>query len=162
MKNFSYRSKRIWSFIGVILLVALVVTLVISLIPKKTDDGYKEVKTDWAVGSLVSGEYLADNSVNLVSDYIKINEGFRIVIDFDKDCSIGYVFYDANKEPVNEGLMEGPWSKNITVESFSGEAKYMRVVICELDDADDHINAFEKWEYGNYITIYTLEETEDE
>ena len=162
MRNFSSRSKRIWSFIGVILLVALVVTLVISLIPKKTDDGYKEVKTEWAIGSMSSGKYVDDNSVSLVSDYIEINEGFRIVIDFDKDCSVGYVFYDANKQPLNDGTMNGPWDKNITVEDFDGSAKYMRVVICELDDADDHINTFEKWEYSNYITIYTLEETEEE
>ena len=157
-----YSKKRVWSFIGFVVLIVLAVTLIISLIPKKTDDGYKKVKTDWAIGSLISGQYIADNSVSLVSDYIEINEGFRIVIDFDKDCSFGYVFYDANKEPVNEGLLQGPCSKNITVEDFSGQAKYIRVVICELDDADDHINAFEKWEYGNYITIYTLEETEDE
>lgn len=162
MRNFSSRSKRIWSFIGVILLVALVVTLVLSLIPKKTDDGYKEVKTDWAVGTMLDGEYVADNSVSLVSDYIEINEGFRIVIDFDKDCSFGYVLYDANKQPLYEGVMDGPYSKNITEENIDVAAKYIRVVICELDDADDHINAFEKWEYSNYITIYTLEETEDE
>ena len=162
MRNFSSRSKRIWSFIGVILLVVLVVTLVISLIPKKTDDGYKEVKTDWAIGTLSFGKYNDDNSVSLVSDYIEINEGFRIVIDFDKECSFGYVFYDANKEPLDEGIMKGPFSKNITEEDIDGATKYIRVVICELDDADEHINDFEKWEYSNYITIYTLEETEDE
>ena len=129
MRNFSSRSKRIWSFIGVILLVALVVTLVISLIPKKTDDGYKEVKTDWAIGSMASGKYVDDNSVNLVSDYIEINKGFRIVIDFDKDCSFGYVLYDANKQPLYEGVMDGPYSKNITEENIDVAAKYGRIYV---------------------------------
>ena len=160
MRNFSSRSKRIWSFIGVILLVALVVTLVISLIPKKTDDGYKEVKTDWAIGSLSSGKYVDDNSVNLVSDFIEINEGFRTVIDFDKECQIAYNLYDEDKNVIGE--LYGPYDTSIKVTEFSAEAKYVRFILSGFDDADDHINAFEKWEYSNYITIYTLEETEEE
>ena len=160
MRNFSSRSKRIWSFIGVILLVALVVTLVISLIPKKTDDGYKEVKTDWAIGSMASGKYVDDNSVNLVSDYIEINEGFRIVIDFDKECEFAYYLYDKDKNVIGE--VYGPFDNSKTVNDFNGEAKYVRFILSNFDDADDHINTFEKWEYSNYITIYTLEETKEE
>ncbi len=161
MRNFSSRSKRIWSFIGVIMLIVLAVTLILSLIPKKTDDGYKEVRTDWAVGSLVNGIYQDDHSISLVSDYVKINEGFQVVIDFDKECSVGYVLYDAGKEVIGEGTVIS-LDTNFTVEDFDGQAKYVRFLITNLVDEDNHISTLEKWEYSNYITIYTLEETEDE
>ena len=160
MRNYSSRSKRIWSFIGVILLIALAVTLVLELIPDKTVDGYKEVKTEWAIGSMASGMFVDDNSVSLVSDYIEINEGFRIVIDFDKECEFAYYLYDEGKNVIGE--VYGPYENSITVNDFNGEAKYVRLILCNFDDADDHINTFEKWEYSNYITIYTLEETEEE
>ncbi len=161
MRKFSSRSKRIWSFIGVILLIVLAVTLILSLIPKKTDDGYKEVRTDWAVGSLVDGIYEENYYASLVSDYVKINEGFKVVIDFDKKCSVGYVLYDAGKEVIGDGSYISS-DKNFTVEDFDGQAKYVRFTIENLEDKDSHISTLEKWEYSNYITIYTLEETEDE
>lgn len=160
MKRFNSRSKKIWSTIGIILLIVLVVSLIVSLFPEKRDDGFNRVRTEWAIGNLSDGKYEADNSVNLVSDYIKFNDGFRVEIDFDKECQFVYYMYDEDKNVI--GDLNGPYDSTTTIKSGPDGVCYVRFVITGFDDEDDHISKLEVFEYSNYVKIFTLEEEDTE
>lgn len=160
MKRFNSRSKKIWSTIGIILLIVLVVSLVVALFPEKRDDGFNRVRTEWAVGNLSDGKYVADNSVNLVSDYIKFNDGFRVEIDFDKVCQFTYYMYDEDKNVIGE--INGPYDSTTTIKSGPDGVCYVRFVITGFDDEDDHISKLEVFEYSNYVKIFTLSEEDTE
>lgn len=160
MKRFNSRSKKIWSTIGIILLIVLVVSLVVALFPEKRDDGFNRVRTEWAVGNLSDGKYEADNSVNLVSDYIKFNDGFRVEIDFDKECQFAYYMYDEDKNVI--GDLIGPYDSTTTIKSGPDGVCYVRFVITGFDDEDDHISTLEVYKYSNYVKILTLKEEDTE
>lgn len=155
MKRFNSRSKKIWSTIGIILLIVLVVSLVVALLPEKRDDGFNRVRTEWAVGNLSEGKYVADNSVNLVSDYIKIKDGFRVEIEFDKECQFSYYIYDEDKNVI--GVINGPYDSSTTIKGGPDGVCYVRFVLTGFDDEDNHISKLEVFEYSNYVKIFTLE-----
>ena len=160
----SYKTRTMLHKGGIILLCVLVVVLVISLIAglvKRNDDGdYNKVNVKWTVGGLNDeGAYLKKETDSLVSDHIKLREGLKVIVDFDKSVKYNIMFYDDNH--IYLGAMDGgpTYSNKVLsraeIEEIYANAEYFRITLIDIEEKDGFINIFEKGKLGNYVTVYT-------
>lgn len=160
----SYKTRNILIKGGIILVSVLVVVLVISLIAglvNRTDDGdFSKVNVKWTVGGLDNqGAYLKKETDSLVSDHIKLKEGLKVIVDFDKSVKYNIMFYDDNH--IYLGAMDGgpTYSNKVLsraeIEEIYANAEYFRITLIDVEEKDGYINIFEKGKLGNYVTVYT-------
>lgn len=164
-----YKTQKTWESIGIAILVAVLVFALASLLMNvfnKNDDEFKKAHLTWSVGGLDSGgKYDKTETDSLTSDPEKINEGIRVVVDFDKSVQYSVAFYDESHGFV--GYISGTVTNsniNLTRAQIDAigegyeDAVYFRVSLVDIEEDDGYITWFEKQKLKNYITVYTCSE----
>lgn len=146
----SKKTKNIFIFVCIIVLIALVLPLLFNI---NSDDEFSKVRTNWSVGIIdEDGNFDAESKHSMVSDLIEIEGGFKVVPDYTAGITYDVVLFDDDgnyKETFRKG------SKQVIVHDADNlEAKYIRVIIYP-DDED--INWAEKLVYAGNIEIFTKE-----
>lgn len=164
-----YKTQKRWESIGiaiVAIVLALVCVSIFTNVFNKNEDDFEKARLTWSVGGLDSGgKYDKTETDSLTSDPVKINEGIRVVVDFDKSVQYSVAFYDESYGFV--GYIEGQViNSNINLtraqideigEGYE-EAVYFRVTLIDVEEDDGYITWFEKQKLKNYITVYTCSE----
>ena len=165
----SYKTQKRWESIGVAIVVVVLVFAAVSLLINafnKNDDDFEKARLTWSVGGLDSkGAFVKSETDSLTSDPVKIEEGIRIVVDFDKTVKYNVLFYDENHIYVGAMSSEAT-SENVTL-TRSGidelgdgfdDAVYFRVTLIDIEEDDGYITWFEKQELKKYVKVYTRKE----
>ena len=165
----SYKTQKRWESIGVAIVVVVLVFAAVSLLMNafnKNDDDFEKARLTWSVGGLdAGGKYDKTETDSLTSDPEKINEGIRVVVDFDKSVQYSVAFYDESYGFV--GYIDGQVTNsniNLTRAQIDAigegyeDAVYFRVSLVDVEEDDGYITWFEKQKLKNYITVYTCEE----
>ena len=163
-----YKTQKRWENIGVAIVAVVLVLAIVALLMNvfnKNDGEFDKAHLSWSVGGLdESGTFVKNETDSLTSDPVKIEEGIRIVVDFDKTVTYNIAFYDENH--IHVGYMNEATSENVTltreaIDKLGGgyeDAVYFRVTLIDIEEDDGYITWFEKQKLKNYITVYTCSE----
>lgn len=166
----SYRTKKNLTNIGIVILVVLAFTLIVSLFgnvgSKKNTDEFEKVRVKWSVGALENGTFNKMEDTCMVSNYIEIKEGVRIEIKSNKNVTYFISLYDKNNNYLGDFDGGAPILNNTTFTSDEFKAQFtdavkIRVEMAGMTEGDNHIGFFEKLKYSKYLTIYTTEKEQN-
>ena len=164
-----YKTQKRWESIGVAIVAVVLVLAIVALLMNvfnKNDGEFDKAHLSWSVGGLDErGAFVKNETESLTSDPVKIEEGIRIVVDFDKTVTYNVAFYDENH--IFVGYMDAT-SENVTLtraaidEKGDGyvDAVYFRVTLINIEEDDGYITWFEKQELKRYVNVYTCAEAE--
>ena len=167
----SYKTQKRWESIGVAIVAVVLVLAIVALLVNvfnKNDDEFEKAYLSWSVGGLdESGAFVKNETDSLTSDPVKIEEGIRIVVDFDKTVTYNVVLYDKNHIYVGYIDAEAT-SENVTLTREAidklgdgyEDAVYFRVTLIDIEEDDGYITWFEKQELKRYVNVYTCAEAE--
>ncbi len=166
----SYKTQKRWESIGVAIVAIVLILAIVALLMNvfnKNDGEFDKAYLSWSVGGLdESGAFVKSETDSLTSDPVKIEEGIRIVVDFDKTVTYNIAFYDENH--IFVGYMADATSENVTltraaideIEDGYEDAVYFRVTLIDIEEDDGYITWFEKQELKKYVKVYTCAEAE--
>lgn len=166
----SYKTQKRWENIGVAIVAVVLVLAIVALLVNvfnKNDDEFEKAYLSWSVGGLdESGAFVKNETDSLTSDPVKIEEGIRIVVGFDKIVTYNVALYDKNH--IFVGYIAEATSENVTltraaiddIEDGYEKAVYFRVTLIDIEEDDGYITWFEKQELKRYVKVYTCAEVE--
>ena len=167
----SYKTQKRWESIGVAIVAVVLVLAIVALLMNvfnKNDGEFDKAYLSWSVGGLdESGAFVKNETDSLTSDPVKIEEGIRIVVGFDKTVTYNIAFYDENHIYVGYMVAEAT-SENVTITRAGidelgddyKDAVYFRVTLIDIEEDDGYITWFEKQELKRYVKVYTCAEVE--
>ena len=166
----SYKTQEMLRVAGIvlalILLIALAIGLVSAIVAKRQTGDYDKIKVKWTVGGLdENGAFLKKETDSLVSDHIALDQGLKVIVDFDKSVKYNVMFYDENN--IFLGEMDGGATTSnkvfsrTEIEAMYPDVEYFRITLIDIEDKDGFIGFFEKGKLGNYVTVYTCNKAEE-
>ena len=160
----NYKTKKILTNIGIVLLVVAVLGLLVNLISNRDNNNdssdFTKVSLKWDVGAIEGGTFDEMQDTTMVTDYIVINEALKFDVAANKNVTYFISVYDENNNYLGDFENGCPQNntQTITLAEFESEyagANKVRLEITGMTGDDTHISIFEKGKYSKVISVYT-------
>ena len=157
--NYRKKKKLITSLI-VAASILLIILLVSLFTGNSKYDGMDEMKIKWSVGTITDGGIFDDDETGcLVSERIKLSNGFMIEPKFTKGVIFNVYYFNSDDEFVCAEFEEQEYRKLTRtadeVHEQNASIEYFRIVFTP-EDKDENITTIEKWKYSNHIDVYAI------
>ena len=157
----NYRKKKNIITTAIVIGVVLFLILLISLFTGNSKyDGMDQMKVKWSVGTITdSGAFDNTDTTCLVSDRIKLGNGFMIEPKFTKGVVFNVYYYDKDDMFICAEFDDQEYRKltrtAIEIHEQDASIEYFRIVFTP-EDKDENITTIEKWKYSNHIDVYEI------